>query len=86
MSIRDLKGLGEKSEMMLEKIGISSTEDFLKADPFEMYARLKNKFSGVGVNFLYAIIGAQENVSWIEIAKTRRTEILLTLDDMGIAP
>lgn len=86
MRIRDLNGLGEKSEIMLAAIGVNSVENFLASDPFVLYASLKDEFANVGVNFLYAIIGAQEDKHWQEIAKKRKTEILMRLDDMGIAP
>jgi DNA transformation protein len=41
---------------------------------------------GIGLNSIYAIIGARENLSWLEIANTRKMEILMRLDDMGLAP
>jgi DNA transformation protein len=41
---------------------------------------------GMGLNSIYAIIGARENISWLEVANTRKTEILMRLDDLGLAP
>ena len=35
---------------------------------------------------LYGLIGAVEDVHWQEIKRTRRTQILLRLEEMGIAP
>ena len=54
-------------------------------DPYALYAKLKPK-KGIGLNSIYAIIGARENLSWLEIKKTRKTEILMRLDDMGLSP
>ena len=51
-----------------------------------MYAELKVKVPGTSLNFLYALIGAIDDVHWQEVKRTRRTEILLRLDEMGIAP
>lgn len=84
--LRDLEGFGEKSETMLAKVGIHSVEDFQQADPFELYAKLKTAGINPGLNMIYAIIGAQECVHWQEIARTRKMEILIRLDDMGFAP
>lgn len=85
MRIRELNGLGPKSEEMLQKVGINSVEDFIDSDPFELYQRLFD--AGLAnLNFLYAMIGAQEGMHWQEIARTRKTEILLRLDDLGLAP
>lgn len=84
--IGDLPGLGPKSVSMLKTIGIHSLHEFRQQDPFEVYAKVKAMDSAVSLNLLYALMGAQELKSWKDIAQTRRTEILLRLDDMGIAP
>ncbi|WP_430460226.1 TfoX/Sxy family DNA transformation protein [Thalassolituus sp. LLYu03] len=84
--IRDLRGLGPKSEAMLATIGVSSVDAFLQSDPFELYQRLKKPLPGLSLNLLYAMLAAQEDLPWQQIARERRTEILLRLDDMGLAP
>lgn len=71
---------------MLAKLGVCSIEEFLNAEPFEMNVKLKINFSAASLNVLYAIIGAQQGNSWIEVVTTRRTKMLLTLDNMGLAP
>lgn len=83
--LRDLNGLGPKSEEIFAKIDIHTVEDFMAIDPYELYAQLK-PMKGIGLNSIYAIIGARENLSWLEIANTRKMEILMRLDDMGLAP
>lgn len=66
--------------------GINTVEEFMKSDPFEIYSQLKLKLPSISLNLLYAMIGAQEGKSWQEIVAERKTEILIRLDDMGIAP
>ena len=83
--IRDLNSFGPRSEEILADIGIHSVEDFMAVDPFELYARLK-PLKGMGLNSIYAILGARENISWIEVKNTRKMEILMRLDEMGLAP
>ena len=83
--LRDLNGFGPKSEEIFAKIDIHTVEDFMAIDPYELYAQLK-PMKGIGLNSIYAIIGARENLSWLEIANTRKMEILMRLDDMGLAP
>jgi DNA transformation protein len=85
-SVASLKGLGPKSSAALRTIGINSIEELRARDPFDVYAELKAKVPGTSLNFLYGLIGAIEDVQWQEIKKTRRTAILLRLEDMGIAP
>jgi DNA transformation protein len=85
-SLRDLKGFGPRSEEILAVVGIHSVEDFMAIDPFELYAKLKEKVKGTGLNSIYAIIGAREDLHWQTVASTRKTSILMRLDDMGLAP
>ena len=84
--IRDLKGFGPKSEEILAQVDIHSVDDFMARDPFELYKQLKAKVKGTGLNSIYAIIGAREDIHWQEVANTRKEEILIRLDDMGLAP
>ena len=86
MSVASLKGLGPRSAEALLGIGIESIQQLRARDPFEVYAELKVKVPGTSLNFLYALIGAIDDVHWQEVKRTRRTEILLRLDEMGIAP
>ena len=86
MSVASLKGLGPKSSAALRSVGIASIEELRARDPFEIYALLKAKVPSTSLNFLYGLIGALEDVHWQEIKSTRRTEILLRLDEMGLAP
>lgn len=83
--LKDLNSFGPRSEEILAKLGIGTVEEFMAIDPYELYARLK-PIKGMGLNSIYAIIGARENISWIEVKNTRKAEILMRLDDMGLAP
>lgn len=83
--LRDLNGFGPKSEEIFAKINIHTVDEFMAEDPYELYAKLK-PMKGIGLNSIYAIIGARENVSWLEVAQTRKMEVLMRLDDMGLAP
>jgi len=84
--LRDLKGFGPKSEDILAEVNIHSVAEFMEIDPYELYAMLKVHIKGTGLNSIYAIIGAREDLHWQEVARTRREEILMRLDDMGLAP
>lgn len=86
MRLRDLKGFGPKSEEILAKVDIHSVSDFFEIDPYELYAKLKANVKGTGLNSIYAIIGAREDLHWQEVSRKRKEEILMRLDDMGLAP
>lgn len=83
---RLLPGFGPKSTQALAAIGIHSIEQLQALDLYEVYRRLRNEVPGTSLNFLYGLIAAVERSDWRDIQKTRRTEILLRLDEMGIAP
>ena len=83
--LRDLNGFGPRSEEILADLGIHSVQSFFAIDPYDLYAMIK-PIKGMGLNSIYAIIGARENISWLEVASTRKIEILMRLDDLGLAP
>ncbi|TAG78169.1 MAG: transcriptional regulator [Burkholderiales bacterium] len=70
----------------LRSVGIHSQEALRARDPFDVYADLHRTNVSRNLNMLYALIGDREGVQWQVIARERRTEILLRLDQMGIAP
>lgn len=84
--LRDMKNLGFKTEEMLSRIGITTPDQLRKADPFEVYSRLRESVPGTSLVALYALIGAVEDQHWLNVKRDRRMEILVRLDDMGIAP
>lgn len=83
--LSDLNSFGPRSEEILAEISIHTVEDFMAIDPYELYAKIK-LMKGMGLNSIYAIIGARENISWVGVKNTRKAEILMRLDDMGLAP
>ena len=83
--LRDLNGFGPRSEEILADVGITSVEEFMQVDPYELYARIL-PMKGMGLNSIYAIFGARENISWLDVAQNRKTEILMRLEELGLAP
>lgn len=83
--LRDLNGFGPRSEEILAEVNVFTVQDFMAIDPYELYAMIK-PMKGMGLNSIYAILGARENVSWIDVKKFRKEEILMRLDDLGLAP
>lgn len=86
MSLEKLSGLGPKSALCLNAIGIHTVDAFMNADVFELYASMKAGKQSVSLNMLYAMLGAQQDKPWQLIKQTQRIEILMRLDDMGLAP
>lgn len=81
-----IPGIGPKSAAILQAAGIHTAEQLRAADAFALYARLKPQTPGMSLNFLYGLLAAQDGVHWLQVKRTRRTEILLRLDALGLAP
>ena len=79
-----LRGLGPVSRRWLADMGLHTANDLQSVDVFGLYRQLKQHHSGVSRNLLYALIGAQENRDWREVARTDKTSILLRLEQMGL--
>ncbi|PCJ37831.1 MAG: competence-specific regulator [Moraxellaceae bacterium] len=81
LKLRDLKGLGPKSEKCLIEIGINTPEKLEEIGAVRAFIKLKNECSTKpSLNFLYALVGALENQHWAEIAKTEKERLLMDLE------
>jgi DNA transformation protein and related proteins len=83
-ALSELRGLDTVSVGWLMQAGIRSTQELRQADLYALYARIKSQQSKVSLNLLYALIGAVEDQDWRSIAKGRRSEVLMRLDDMKL--
>jgi DNA transformation protein and related proteins len=83
---KDWPGLSAKSREQLAAVGIHTPDELRSSDVFEVYARIKARWPGASRNLVYALLGAQEGCDWRDVARERRTEVLLRLDAMGLAP
>ena len=80
------KGLGPRSTACLARAGVHTLDQLRACDAVHLYLRIQADWPGASLNLLYAMIGAQEDRDWREIARERRLELLLRLDDLGHAP
>jgi len=85
--LRDLPGLGLKTEQALACAGVQTVDDLKAIGPLMTFYRLrtyamKDGRSGPSINFLYALVGAVEGTSWIEVARTQREQLLAELDSL----
>ena len=71
---------------MLARVNITTVAELRAANAFQIYAELYQHYPRLSLNMLYALIGAQENRPWLDVARTRKTEILLQLESLGITP
>lgn len=79
--LRDLPGLGPKSEVWLTEVGISSPDKLREMGAVRAFIRLQNECSSKpGLNCLYAMIGAIEGENWLKIAKHEKSRLLAELE------
>lgn len=81
LKLRDLKGLGPKSENCLHEVGIHTLEELKTMGAVRAFIKLRNECSvKPSLNFLYALVGALENEHWTKIAKSEKGRLLIELE------
>jgi DNA transformation protein len=81
LKLRDLKGLGPKSERCLNEVGIQTAEELHAIGAVRAFIKLKKECSTKpSLNFLYAMVGALENEHWAKVAKSERGRLLMELE------
>lgn len=85
--IRDLPGLGEKSEEALSRVGIHTLAELEVTGPVMAFQQLCLLAAETGqhrpsMNFLYALVGGLSGRSWLEVAQTEKENLLAQLDAM----
>lgn len=80
--ISKLKGLGPKSEKCLNQIGIFTKSDLERIGPVKAFIKLRNECTLMkpSLNFLYAMVGALEDIHWANIAKSEKGRLLMELE------
>ena len=79
--LRDLKGLGPKSEMLLIEVGINTEQELRELGAVRAFIRLKKECSTKpSLNFLYAMVGALEGEHWLNVAKHEKGQLLMELE------
>jgi DNA transformation protein len=80
MRIRDLRGLGPKSEALLERIGVRTVDELRSLGAVSAFVALQElDDANPSLNFLYALVGALEDRDWREVAKSDRDRLLFEL-------
>ncbi|MCV6611588.1 MAG: TfoX/Sxy family protein [Amphritea sp.] len=79
--LRDLPGLGVRSEQMLTAAGIKSVEQLHETGPIAAYIQV-HKSSGTkpSLNLLYALVSATEGTHWLSVAREQRESLLMALE------
>jgi len=83
MKIRDLKGLGPKSEALLQGAGIQTPEALRSLGAVRAFDRLQKAGAKPSLNFLYALEGAIAGRHWQEIARFEKSRLLMELDGLA---
>jgi len=78
--IRDLQGLGEKSEESLAKVGVLSVADLKQVGAVQAFVALKQQGLKPSLNFLYALVGALKGRSWLDIAQHEKGKLLMEIE------
>ena len=81
--LRDLPGLGPKSERWLHQVGVADPEALAALGAVRAFVRLCERGDPrPSLNLLYALVGAIEHRPWTDVARTDRERILAQLDGL----
>ncbi len=83
-ALSEMRGLGPASVAMLGSVGITSAAQLRKVDIFLLFKQIKTLHPRASTNLLYALLGAVDDQDWRTVARERRTEVLMRLEDMGL--
>lgn len=79
--LRDLPGLGPKSEAWLVAAGIETPEALRELGAVRAFIKVKSHAGlNPGLNLLYALAGAIEGKSWLGVARHQRGRLLMELE------
>jgi len=67
--IKNMRNLGPASEKSLNTIGIYTRKDLEKIGPQSAFKKMQKEGLKPHICFLYAMIGAIEDVHWIEVCR-----------------
>lgn len=74
-TLRTLMNIGPVSEAKLRRIGISTAEEFLRRDPYDVFAALRRKVDPTLCRCaLASIVGAKLGLPWHQVTKASARE------------
>jgi hypothetical protein len=79
-SLAELRNLGPKSQVLLQKVGIDSLAKLRKNGAVPAYVMAKRADQTVSLNLLYALVGSIENCDWRDVKRDRKLELLNALE------
>ncbi|MCE2593662.1 TfoX/Sxy family protein [Motilimonas cestriensis] len=83
MKLRNLPGLGPKSEQMLVAAGVDSITVLRQLGAIKAFIKVsQHQGKTPSLNLLYALVGALEGEHWLTIAKTQRAELVMALEGL----
>ncbi len=80
-SLGERTGLGPKSQDMLAQAGITTVEQLRKLGSIEAYVRTKKANTSASLNLLWGLESAITGEHWRDVARNRRTSLLLALEE-----
>ncbi len=81
LKLRDMKGLGLKTEQQLQAIGVNTPDELKRMGAVPVFLALQRASDKpVSLNFLYALVGAIEDRHWQEVAKQEKSRLIQELE------
>lgn len=78
--LRDLPGLGPRSEQWLIDAGIDTVDKLFRKGAIESYLAVRSVRGNTSLNLLYALVGAIDGRNWTTVAHHDKTRLLMSLE------
>lgn len=84
--LKDLPGLGPKSQQMLVEAGIDSVDTLKHLGAIAAFMQVKRYQAeldppkNASLNLLYALVGAIEGEHWLSVAQEQKAQLIMQLD------
>jgi len=78
-----MQGIGPKCDSLLRQVGIFSPDDLCQLGAMEAYCRIIEETNfKPHIALLYALVGAVEDRSWLEVAQTDKARLHAELEGL----
>ncbi len=67
-----IRNIGPKSAAWLRQVGIRTTEEIRAIGAFAVYAKVRRAGFKAGLNLLYALAGAEDDIHWQSLSEDRK--------------
>lgn len=79
-----LLNIGRKSAAWLRYVGVNTFDDLTQLGAVRAYLKVRNAGFKPGLNFLYALVGAEQGRSWTTLSMQEKDTLVKAVDEQSL--